>query len=61
MVTFFPTFASKNKHIILLRAYALRGLEYYYGEDTSFTTEGTSGGRRGCGTSVRAVRPASQN
>ena len=27
-----------------VRAYALRGLEYYYGEDKSFTTEGSSGG-----------------
>lgn len=27
-----------------VRAYALRGLEYYYGEDKSFTTEGNSGG-----------------
>jgi uncharacterized protein (TIGR02145 family) len=26
-----------------VRAYALRGLEYYYGEDKSFTTEGSSG------------------
>ena len=25
-----------------VRAYALRGLEYYYGEDKSFTTEGSS-------------------
>ena len=27
-----------------VRAYALRGLEYYYGEDKSFTTESNSGG-----------------
>ena len=27
-----------------VRAYALRGLEYYYGDDKSFTTEGNSGG-----------------
>ena len=27
-----------------VRAYALRGLEYYYGEDKSFTTLGISGG-----------------
>ena len=27
-----------------VRAYALRGLEYYYGEDKNFTTEGSSGG-----------------
>ena len=26
-----------------VRAYALRGLEYYYGEDKSFTTEGNGG------------------
>ncbi len=32
-----------------VRAYALRGLEYYYGEDKSFTTEGNSGnGGGGC-------------
>ena len=30
-----------------VRAYALRGLEYYYGEDKSFTTEGNSGGGSG--------------
>jgi len=30
-----------------VRAYALRGLEYYYGEDKSFTTEGNSGGGGG--------------
>lgn len=27
-----------------VRAYALRGLEYYYGDDLEFTTEGISGG-----------------
>ena len=32
-----------------VRAYALRGLEYYYGEDKSFTTEGNSGGGGGNG------------
>ena len=32
-----------------VRAYALRGLEYYYGEDKSFTTEGSSGGGGGGG------------
>lgn len=32
-----------------VRAYALRGLEYYYGEDKSFTTEGNSGGGGGGG------------
>ncbi len=32
-----------------VRAYALRGLEYYYGEDKSFTTEGCSGGGGGGG------------
>ena len=33
-----------------VRAYALRGLEYYYGDDKSFTTEGNSGGGGGgCG------------
>ena len=32
-----------------VRAYALRGLEYYYGEDKSFTTEGISGGGGGGG------------
>jgi uncharacterized protein (TIGR02145 family) len=30
-----------------VRAYALRGLEYYYGEDKSFTTEDNSGGGSG--------------
>lgn len=30
-----------------VRAYALRGLEYYYGEDKSFITEGNSGGGGG--------------
>ena len=30
-----------------VRAYALRGLEYYYGDDKSFTTEGNSGGGGG--------------
>ena len=30
-----------------VRAYALRGLEYYYGEDKCFTTEGSSGGGGG--------------
>lgn len=33
-----------NYHV---RAYALRGLEYYYGEDKSFTTEGNGGGGGG--------------
>ena len=32
-----------------VRAYALRGLEYYYGDDKSFTTEGNSGGGGGGG------------
>ena len=32
-----------------VRAYALRGLEYYYGEDKSFTTKGNSGGGGGGG------------
>lgn len=32
-----------------VRAYALRGLEYYYGDDKSFTTEGNSGGGGGNG------------
>ena len=32
-----------------VRAYALRGLEYYYGGDKSFTTEGNSGGGGGGG------------
>ena len=32
-----------------VRAYALRGLEYYYGEDKSFTTEGSNGGGGGGG------------
>ena len=32
-----------------VRAYALRGLEYYYGEDKSFTTESNSGGGGGGG------------
>ena len=32
-----------------VRAYALRGLEYCYGEDKSFTTEGSSGGGGGGG------------
>ena len=27
-----------------IRAYALRGLEYYYGDEKSFTTEGSGGG-----------------
>ena len=35
-----------NYHV---RAYALRGLEYYYGEDKSFTTEGNGGGGGGGG------------
>ena len=30
-----------------VRAYALRGLEYYYGDDKDFTTEGNSGGGGG--------------
>jgi hypothetical protein len=30
-----------------VRAYALRGLEYYYGDDKSFTTESNSGGGGG--------------
>ena len=30
-----------------VRAYALRGLEYYYGEDKSFTTESNGGGGGG--------------
>lgn len=30
-----------------VRVYALRGLEYYYGEDKSFTTEGNSGNGSG--------------
>ena len=30
-----------------VRAYALRGLEYYYGDDKSFTTEGNGGGGGG--------------
>jgi hypothetical protein len=34
-----------------VRAYALRGLECYYGEDKSFTTEGSSGGGGGGGDS----------
>ena len=32
-----------------VRAYALRGLEYYYGDDKSFTTEGKNGGGGGEG------------
>lgn len=32
-----------------VRVYALRGLEYYYGDDKSFTTEGNSGGGGGGG------------
>ena len=32
-----------------VRAYALRGLEYYYGDDKTFTTEGNSGGGGGSG------------
>lgn len=32
-----------------VRGYALRGLEYYYGDDKSFTTEGNSGGGGGGG------------
>ena len=32
-----------------VRAYALRGLEYYYGDDKSFTTEGNNGGGGGEG------------
>ena len=32
-----------------VRAYALRGLEYYYGGDKTFTTEGNSGGGGGGG------------
>ncbi len=32
-----------------VRAYALRGLEYYYGEDKSFTTESSGGGGGGGG------------
>ena len=32
-----------------VRAYALRGLEYYYGEDKSFTTEENGGGGGGGG------------
>jgi len=32
-----------------VRAYVLRGLEYYYGDDKSFTTEGNNGGGGGGG------------